>query len=159
MHNLVQGIIGAHEARTAGIAGLYEEVGEYRQAAQSQLGELDRTHSAMARQLRTGLARGRAKLKVRVDAQLHDVGQGHAALTRAEARRKGKVTNWLKMVDRAHQTLARHLQADQARERAALTPREAGRMAEVHAWMGQVATEHDGARQEWRRLAQSGAKR
>ena len=94
MHNLVQGIIGGHEARTAGIADLYEEVGEYRS-------ELDRTHRAMARQLRTGLAR----------------------------------------------------------ERAALTPQEAERKAEVHAWMGQVATEHDGARQEWRRLTLAGAKR
>jgi hypothetical protein len=141
MHNLVQGIIGGHEARTAGIVGLYEEVGEYRQATQTQLSELARSHRAMGRQLHDHLARG------------------HAALTKAETRRKGEVNTWLKAVDRAHQTMARHLQADLAQERAALTPQEAERKAEVHTFMGQVATEHDGARQEWHRLTQSGAQR
>jgi hypothetical protein len=132
----------------------------------------------MSRHLRADLARGRADLKASVNAQLHDLGQGHIALTRAEVRRKGEVNTWLKGVDRAHQAMSRHLRADLARGRAdlkasvnaqlhdlgqghiALTRAEARRKGEVHAWIGQVAAEHAGARQEWRRLTRTmGSKR
>ena len=163
MHNLGQGIIASFEARTAGIASMREEVRE-------QLGELDRNHQAMARRQRTDLARGRADLKANVNAQLHDLGQGHAALTVQEGRRKVEVNTWLHEVDQAHQAMGRQLRADLAHGRAdlqqqvgelrsdlkrgcsSLSRTEARRKGEVHAWMGQVAAEHAGARQEWHRL-------
>jgi hypothetical protein len=144
MHNLVQGITASFEARTAGITALRGEVGEQRQATQTQVRELDRTHRAMARQQRAYLARGRA-----------DLEQGHEALARAEGRRKTEANTWLHKVDQAHQAMARQLQAGLSRERAALTGVEGQRKAEVQEWIGQVATEHNGARQEWRRLTRT----
>jgi hypothetical protein len=146
MHNLVEGIIACHEARTAGIASLREEV-------KGQLGELARNHQAMARQLRTGLARGRADL----NAQLHDLGRGHAALTEAETRRKGEVNTWLKEVDRAHHAMARHLRADLSVVRAALSDAEVQRQAAVKALMDHVAAERAAGPREWQNLTHTRA--
>jgi len=118
MHNLVEGIVASFEARTAGIASLQGAVREQCRATQAQLGVLGRNHQSMARHLRGELAQGRSELRAMVNAQLHG---GHTALTKGEARRKGEVNTWLKEVDRNHQAMARHLQADLARGRAALT--------------------------------------
>lgn len=174
MHNLVQGIIGTHEARTDGIATLRGEVREHRRAAQAQLREVGRNHQAMARRQRADLAHGRADMRAgeaqrqegvntwlgevhqghqAMSSQLRaDLSRGHAALSRADARRKGEVHTWLMKVDRAHQSMARRLQADLGRSHMALTREEAQRKAAVQALMDHVAAERAGGQKEWQRL-------
>jgi len=150
MHNLGQGIIASFEERAGGIASLREEV-------KGQLGELDRNHRVMARQLRSGLARGRADLQASVNAQLHYLGRGHAALTEAETRRKGEVHTFVKELDRTHRAMARQQRGELAQGRselrarvgaqlhdlgrghAALTEAEARRKGDVNTWLRGVA--------------------
>lgn len=62
MHSVTRGIIGAFEARVKGITAIKGEVATQRQAAQSQLKELDKAHQAMARRLRGELSKVRPAL-------------------------------------------------------------------------------------------------
>lgn len=120
MRNLGQGIISSFEARTAGIASLRDEVKEQRQVTQTQLGELDRNHRAIAHHLQADLIRGRTEIKASVNAQLRGLGHGHAALTAQEGRRKTEVYTWLKGADRAHNAMTRQLRAGLAQGQANL---------------------------------------
>jgi hypothetical protein len=134
MRSLGQDIIRSYEDRIGGIAQINSDVRTMKSDANAMLKRFDHDHTAMSRQMRAELARGRADL------------------TKAEARRKSEVNSWIKEVATAHQAMARKLRGDLAKACADLR-RDVGALRKrFDAELKEVRADLAGAHQEWHRM-------
>lgn len=152
MHNLAQGIIGAFEARTAGITYLRGEVVEHRHAAQAHLRVMDRNHQAIARRQRGELARGRAALHREVGGYRRGT-QVHLREVEATVREYRQATQTqLHELDQAHQSMSRQQRVDLANGRTALHQATQSQLQGHRDELAGYRDEQAGARDEWRQL-------